>query len=280
MVNAVRLLLGLGLLALGLTGLNRLHSVERGPWADADSLGVIVGSSQVWYALDAPLLDSLSGWPSGSWTNRSLEGLRGAALLSEACAWAEAWPEGARGYLVVEMLAGDEDERVDWRLAGQISAPDFTRHTFARLPAPRAGRLALEHALMRATRGLHAAVHPAPAAPTVPPRRNRTWRGDSSRVATLRGHEHRLQRLLREAPSPPSFLLERLVATCAARGIELIPVVPAASPAPLLAIPPLVLDGGQQPSPFSTPEYLCDPQHLNERGARRVTVAFWNQIAP
>lgn len=286
-VKATRSLIAWGLLAAGLTGLNRWQTPPRGPWAEAGAHGVIVGSSQVWYALDAALLDSLSGWPSGSWTNRSMQGLSGAALLSEACAWVEAWPEGTGGMLVLECLAPEESGRVDWRLAGQIPAADFTRHAFASLPPLRASRSALEHGLMRATRGLHATLHPLADVPSAPPRRNRIWRGDSARVAELRMYEDRLRRVLSgEAPPPayPAFLVNRLVAKCAQRGIELVPVIPAASPAPFLAPaafkrPPVVLDGGMLPTPFSTPEYLCDPMHLNERGARRVTLEFWNQLA-
>ena len=287
MVKAVRSVVAWGLLAAGLTGLNRWQTPPRGPWADAEVHGVIVGSSHVWYALDAALLDSLSGWPPGSWTNRSMQGLSGAALLSEACAWVEAWPEGTGGMLVLELLAPEETGRVDWRLAGQIHAADFTRHAFASLPPLRASRSALEHGLMRATRGLHATLHPPTEVPSTPPRRNRTWRGDSARVVELRAQEDQLRRILNgEATSLPypAFLVDRLVAQCAQRGIELIPVIPATSPAPFLAPssfkrPPVVLDGGMHPSPFSTPKYLCDPMHLNERGARRVTREFWNQLA-
>ena len=285
-MKIARLLLAWGLLAAGLLGLNRMHDRKRGPWGDFDEHGVIVGSSHLWYSLDAALLDSLSSWPSGSWTNRSMQGLNGVALLSEACAWVEAWPKGTGGVLVLELLAAEESGQVDWRLAGQISTPDFTRHALTALPMLKASRSILEHGLMRFTRGLHATLYPSEEASSVPPRQQRRWLGDWVRVAELIAHEARLRRILPgEEPTPsfPSFLLERLTTACAQRGIELVPVIPAASPAPFLAPasfsrPPLVLDGGLRPSPFATPEFMCDPMHLNERGARRVTLEFWNQF--
>jgi len=42
----------------------------------------------------------------------------------------------------------------------------------------------------------------------------------------------------------------------------------------LLGAPPVLLDGGQRPTPFVTLGLLADPVHVNREGGRRVTRAF------
>lgn len=297
----VGLVIGLAVVLACLHGLNRWQAPDRGPWADSDSIGVIVGSSNVLYALDAPLLDSLSSWGPGSWTNRSVEGLAGAALLSEACAWAAAWPAGVPGKLVVEVIGNPVEEvATDWRLAGQITAQDFAQsHLHAHRSSPGRGqqrlRASLEHLLMRTTRGLHAVLHPADAPPDYRLRRARTWAvrspSDSARWDVLLEQE-RAMRTAGTAPDRaahqyPPHLMARLASTCARKGIELVPVVSAAGPTPDLVAPatrsfgrpPVLLDGGRSPSPFVTPHLMCDPLHLNAAGARLVTLDCWNQLA-
>jgi hypothetical protein len=45
-----------------------------------------------------------------------------------------------------------------------------------------------------------------------------------------------------------------------------------------LGEPPLLLDGGQERSPFIQEDLLADPVHVNARGADLVTAAFHREF--
>jgi hypothetical protein len=84
----------------------------------------------------------------------------------------------------------------------------------------------------------------------------------------------------------PLAQLHRLQRACRQKNVALVVCVQPASGqagwvgpvARLLGAPPVLLDGGQRPTPFVTPALLADPVHVNREGARRVTQAIYEEL--
>lgn len=264
------------------------------------------GSSNVREALDVRDLEVLDRGRARMWFNFSESGLTGVALLCEVREFVEALPAGSLEAICLEILPDPAGEQpLTWRTARYVPMGDAVKtHDEAlksRCPtAPlfwRARRL-IEHGLMRSTAGLHALLHPD--APDAAPIDFRAGGGKSTTAISLDAEWMRLQQekermnravLAGDAPVPcsptlPAWLLAELQNACAARGIRLIPVlVPTADAAGACAVVnqtlgemPLLLDGGQERSPFTQPELLADPVHVNARGADLVTAAFYREF--
>ncbi|MGA1374194.1 MAG: hypothetical protein ACO3YQ_05235 [Flavobacteriales bacterium] len=264
------------------------------------------GSSNVREALDVRDLEMLDRGSARMWFNFSESGLTGVALLCEVREFVEALPAGPLEAICLEILPDPADEQpLTWRTARYVPLRDaVTAHREAlKSPCPKSpsawhARRLIEHALMRSAAGLHALLYPD--APDAAPIDFRAGGGKSMTAISLDAEWMRVQQekermnravLAGEPPAPcsptlPAWLLEELQHACAARGIRLIPVlVPTADAAGACAVvnetlgePPLLLDGGQERSPFTQEDLLADPVHVNARGADLVTAAFHREF--
>lgn len=264
------------------------------------------GSSNVREALDVRDLEMLDRGSARMWFNFSESGLTGVALLCEVRQFVESLPEGSLEAICLEILPDPADEQpLTWRTARYVPLSDaVTAHRETlKSPCPKSpsawhARRLIEHGLMRSTAGLHALLYPDASDAAIID--FRAGGGKSTTATSLDAEWMRVQQekermnravLAGEPPSPCSptlsaWLLEELQHACAARGIRLIPVlVPTADAAGACAVvnatlgePPLLLDGGQERSPFIQEDLLADPVHVNARGADLVTAAFHREF--
>lgn len=300
MVTAARLAPGAGLAILGLTlaGLNAAHRPSR-PHVQPTE-GIILGSSNLLQSIDA---DQLSGATDGmTWWNLSQRGLVGVELFAVA----EDLIEQSPPKILVLELIGDPltDFQSNWRKSAVVSCGDFARVAWQKDASLYSKlRSCAEHLTMRLTHGLHARLRTE--SPEVfNPRgeispTSRGWHPqaapDSAWLGQLRKAEQETRRItsddaLKAANSPDCHLapdlLQELQSMCNDRGVKLIPVLQPASgchgcigPARQhLRNPTILLDGGLDPSPFSTPDLMSDPRHLNATGAAIVTRQLADEI--
>lgn len=292
-------------------GLNALDDA-RGPVAkgirELQAVGgrhaLLIGSSHILKSIDAFVLDTLPQTRNWSWFNAAQRGLGGAELLSVAQQWAE---EIRPDVLVLEIIGGQVNRKsVNWRLAGQVKCNaqivDQIECQASRsntLTHYQRGKIVLEHAMMRLTRGLHGVLRRGPESALslkgeiVPHRRGWPLRTatDTAAWQSLRNAERCATTPAAildcgERPAFPMGMFEDLVQTCRAHNIQLIPVLQPASGSQRLlpevsgaiGFAPLMLGDGTWPSPFSRPEMMSDPMHLNAEGAEAVTLHLAEQL--
>lgn len=273
--------------------------------ADGEEVWAVIGSSNVLTALDARMLDSLDAAHHRVWFNVAAPGLAGEALLSEALAFVEARESGTLSGLCVELIgsplhAPPVDRRtarwVPWRAAVEA------HYEAARDPRDTAGvghhgRRLVEHAILRSTTGLHAWLHPERSEEEGDGKGGTAaegaWNGEPDSLRKVRlGSEEATYRAFAGTPLPPAASvfplaqLHRLHRACRQKNVALVVCVQPASGhaglvgpvGALLGAPPVLLDGGQRPTPFVTLALLADPVHVNREGARRVTQAFYEEL--
>jgi len=266
-------------------------------------LVAVLGSSNLLTSLDATLLDSLE-MEQRKWVNLSQQGLTGEALLSEGLRLVESVQPGQIQVLCIEIIdAPVNDLSIHWRLAQQVQWSDFIRGQILDANAQEdtlewaiRARAILQHGLMRATSGWHALIHPKVES-SKPLAMPMDWQlrsaADSAWLMQLKAHEESLRRFLRDPgkanetlTSYPIWLLDALLEVCTLNEIQLVPVIQPASAIELGLISalrarnlePVILDGGLNPSPFSNPSLMSDPRHVNNAGARAVTLHFFNRL--
>lgn len=310
----IRAALGAGVFAGLLWGLNGFYA-SRLPGARKQAgwipetggieVWAIIGSSNVHTALDANLLDSLDASNGRTWYNVAAPGLAGEALLSEALAFVEARDAETLSGLVVELIgsplhAPPVDRRtarwVPWWTAMEAHAEAMATGEDTAGVGLHLRRLA-EHGLLRSTTGLHAWLHPEASEEPQDEKGGTSaeavWNGVPDTLRRLRiAHEAATLRACEGKSVPPVnsvfplAQLRRLQQACADRRVELVVCVQPASGnagwvgpvARLLDAWPVLLDGGQRPTPFVTPALLADPVHVNRAGARQVTAAFYLEL--
>ena len=265
---------------------------------------VLIGSSHILKSIDALVLDTMPQTRNWSWFNVAQKGLGGAELLSVAQQWAE---DLRPDILVLEIIGGQVNRKsVNWRLAGQlkcnaqivdqIECQALRSNTLTRYQRV---KNVLKHAMMRLTRGLHGLLRRGSESPPtlkgeiVP--HHRGWplqtATDTASWQSLRNAERcattpTSDRDCGERPAFPMGMLEGLVQTCREHNIRLIPVLQPASGSHRLldevteaiGSAPLMLGDGTWPSPFSRPEMMSDPMHLNAKGAEAVTLHLTEQL--
>lgn len=292
MVTSSRLasLLSLCVLGMTLAGLNFSQPHLDVPMQPMD--GVVLGSSNLLQSIDC---EQLSAETAGkAWWNLSERGLVGVELFTVAENLIEQHPPAI---LVLEVI-GDplDDFRSDWRKATNVSAGDFISVIGQQQSSIYSKIVSCaEHLIMRATHGLHALLREG-SPESLHPRGDihpstRGWQvatgADSAWLEQLRAAETKARQVSSgTAAAHPSKdchvwanQLRRLQFLCDARNIQLLPVLqPASGCHGCIATirenfrnPLLVLDGGLDPSPFSTPAMMSDPRHLNATGAAIVT---------
>lgn len=289
MVTSSRLasLLGLGILAATLAGLNLSHPSVEIPVQPID--GVILGSSNLLQSIDC---EQLSAETDGkTWWNLSQRGLVGVELFAVAEDLIEQHPPEILVFEVIGDPVGGF--RSDWRKATCVSAADFiSAMKHQQSTAYSKAVVFAEHLAMRATHGLHALIReesPRVVHPTgqISPS-TRGWQvtgaADSTWLEQLRSAEIAARKAISgNTPSKNCQLvpshLQQLQILCDSHGVQLIPVLQPASDChgcienirKHFHNRLILLDGGLDPSPFSTPAMMSDPRHLNATGAALVT---------
>lgn len=297
MVTSSRLAawLSLGILGATLAGLNFSQPRVDVPVQPID--GVVLGSSNLLQSIDC---EQLSAETDGkTWWNLSQRGLVGVELLTVAEDLIDHHPPEI---LVLEVI-GDplDDFRSDWRKAHSVSAANFIA-VMRQQESSFYSKLVFttEHLIMRATHGLHTLLRETPPAP-LDPRGDihpstRGWRvataADSTWLEQLRTAEAGARQTQSgQAPAKDcplvSAQLQRLQSLCDVHGVQLIPVLQPASGChgciekvqENFRNPWILLDGGLDPSPFSTPAMMSDPRHLNATGAALVTQQLATELS-